>query len=412
MRKLILPGLLLILLTSNLIAQKNFKPGYIITPVGDTVYGYIDYRSDNLNFSRCVFKETEQGEETKYLPGEVRSYYFIGGKFYTTKTIGDSTYQENVFMEYLVNGISDIFYHNGNFYIEKDDNFVKLTNEDIEIINEEGEKRITKSNRYKGILKYLYGDCEEIQDDIEKSKLAHKSLIQISSKYHNLMCTTGEDCVIYEKKVKFLSLDVAPIYGILKPEYSIKRYIWSDHMDLDEDYQILYGLFLDLDPNFLNDNFRVIISSNIFETGLKGEFTDKFPTSEYIYEADYSAKYLKVGLGIKYIYPTKGRIKPYLSMSGDLNTVLNSNNWLRITHRSLLNDYESVSYSNYTMFKDFYGITTNIGLEYLINKNHKLFLNFGYSYGAYEEKKEYEDETMKFTINSFYTNLGYYFNLF
>ena len=44
-----------LLLISTIYAQSNYRPGFIITLQKDTVYGVIDYRTDKINATRCVF---------------------------------------------------------------------------------------------------------------------------------------------------------------------------------------------------------------------------------------------------------------------------------------------------------------------------------------------------------------------
>ena len=61
LRKFVLFGLLI--LTGVLNAQSDFRPGYIISTTGDTIFGEIDYRGDLSMSNVCRFKNGEN--ETK-----------------------------------------------------------------------------------------------------------------------------------------------------------------------------------------------------------------------------------------------------------------------------------------------------------------------------------------------------------
>lgn len=56
-------------------AQADFRPGYIITVPGDTLYGEIDYRGDLLMGSVCRFRN-EHKETKDYTPHDIFAFRF------------------------------------------------------------------------------------------------------------------------------------------------------------------------------------------------------------------------------------------------------------------------------------------------------------------------------------------------
>ncbi len=58
LKSLILVGLLFSIVALN--AQTNFRPGYIISLTGDTIYGDIDYRGDFLMSMLCKFRSEDK----------------------------------------------------------------------------------------------------------------------------------------------------------------------------------------------------------------------------------------------------------------------------------------------------------------------------------------------------------------
>jgi hypothetical protein len=65
---------LLILIQFNATAQRNFKPGYIVTLKGDTTKGFIDYKEWNQNPGDITFKTTEQATTQQYSPNNIKAF--------------------------------------------------------------------------------------------------------------------------------------------------------------------------------------------------------------------------------------------------------------------------------------------------------------------------------------------------
>lgn len=55
-------------------AQRNFKPGYIVTLNGDTTKGIIDYKEWNQNPGEITFKTTEQAAAQQYSPDNIKAF--------------------------------------------------------------------------------------------------------------------------------------------------------------------------------------------------------------------------------------------------------------------------------------------------------------------------------------------------
>ena len=71
-------------MSATVFAQGNYKEAYIITLQNDTVYGFVDFSTDENNSKQCNFKKTLSATDvTQYAPGEIYGYRFVEeGKFY------------------------------------------------------------------------------------------------------------------------------------------------------------------------------------------------------------------------------------------------------------------------------------------------------------------------------------------
>jgi hypothetical protein len=107
-------------------AQSDFRPGYIVNNNGDTLTGLIDYKGNQANARKCIFKLSNDASEEKFTPDDIKAYRFIDSKYYVSKKVmtEDST-ETQLFLEYLIDGIVDIYYYlspsGDNYYVDPGD---------------------------------------------------------------------------------------------------------------------------------------------------------------------------------------------------------------------------------------------------------------------------------------------------
>ncbi|KPK79477.1 MAG: hypothetical protein AMS27_17980 [Bacteroides sp. SM23_62_1] len=144
--------------------QADFRPGYIITLENDTIHGLIDFRGDMINAQICSFKKHKKAEKTNYKPFEIKAYRFTGDKYYISRYVKQTEETVPVFIEYLVDGIADLYYYRDtknidHYFIEKEDStLVELTNERKMIVVDNGHYKgyyDIQTRRHIGILKYF-----------------------------------------------------------------------------------------------------------------------------------------------------------------------------------------------------------------------------------------------------------------
>lgn len=207
-------------------AQREGIPGYIITLSHDTIYGTINsYRID-----QCRFDDGSQVTVKK--PGEIHGFRLNDGNFYVTKTVTFHGSERTIFVEYLLNGIASVYHfrHLGYeyYFIEKDGVLHELTNETLDVIFN-GIVRPLDSNRFRGILVSLLSDCPEIIPEIERVTLSRRSLISVSRKYHQIVCTEYE-CIEYEKEFKKVKVWFGPAVSSGFSSYRFSEFHPRNHM--------------------------------------------------------------------------------------------------------------------------------------------------------------------------------------
>jgi hypothetical protein len=210
LKKYIILSLVLLQPLLVISGQKFFKPGYIVTNKNDTIRGLVSLQTKSDYSKMCSYMDSEKKEKKIYTPEEISSYRIENKMLFQSKEIEINKVKTRVFLEYLVNGIADLYYlyqPDGDVYfITKDTVLIPLTNrpksvtvnEDVigmrpDIKTYEGE-----SNQYKGVLRYLFQDSPEVVKEIEGTAFNHKSLIKITKNYHNSIAK-DKKCIDYTK---------------------------------------------------------------------------------------------------------------------------------------------------------------------------------------------------------------------
>jgi hypothetical protein len=190
-------------LSISLFSQSDFRPGYFITNSNDTVSGLIDYRGDIANSKSCSYKRDANSETHEFLPSTIKAFRFTDSKFYITKILPNDSSRRLVFMEYLLNGKTSVYYlkthEKERYFIEKNGIMTEMNNDENIVKNQYDDSYSKASNQYKGVLKYYFQDAPGIMNSIDYVNFDKKSLIRISKKYHEKICT-DESCIIYAKK--------------------------------------------------------------------------------------------------------------------------------------------------------------------------------------------------------------------
>ncbi len=197
-------------------AQSDFRSGYIVKNNNDTVYGLIDYRGNKTNARECHFRQDEKSEVVKYLPSEISTYRFTDSKYYVSKSVNTGEKEEQIFLEYLINGIVSIYYYSDmigdHYFAEKEKGkLINLKNESKEVIID-ATKYTRETKEYVGILKYLLRDSPTVLNEVNNATLNRQALIKLASDYHYSICS-DKSCIIYERKPTKVKFEFGPLIG-------------------------------------------------------------------------------------------------------------------------------------------------------------------------------------------------------
>lgn len=228
-KKFSLFSILLIALTGISYGQKDLQAGYIIKNDGQEVHGKIDIQSNVSNSKSCLFQNKEQGTLESYGPHDIKGYKTTT-KYYVSREIEIDSVKQTVFLEYLVDGIVDLFYlkeqTNEYYFVEKDSKIYQLENNALSVFIEgdgieKGDKAYVKtSNRYKGTLNYLFSDAQGFSNRISQAPFHYRSLINLTKDYHNAVCNEYE-CIDYTRSsTQGMTLEISG--GLIHSQMNLK----------------------------------------------------------------------------------------------------------------------------------------------------------------------------------------------
>ena len=386
-------------------AQRDYRKGYIITNEQDTIYGWIDYRGDVRNAKICSFKETETGQATEYTPSDIEAYRYTDGKFYISKDIGSADTPDQVFLEYLVNGLAKLYYYRDKderYYIEKEGHLFELKSDEREVVID-GRTQVRTVKSYIGQLKATL-NVWEMNSEIDKAKLEHASLINIARDYHQYACTDGSECIVYEKKKSPMVLRIGPVIGYDLSTvifWRPKGYAGYWKYDFAPSSNFTVGMNINLSMPRLNEK----ISLQLQAMYTKNSFLYTYEFPGLLVEIDLRSKILQTGLAIKYEYP-KGKWRPTLA-AGLATIYLPDDKSLEEKTYSIING-EQVLYENKN--EDFptkfmYGFGILPGVHYYIAKRQIIFLQLQYQQYYKRESVDYPSNK----IRSLGLSAGIYF---
>jgi hypothetical protein len=342
-------------------SQKDYRPGYIITHSFDTIHGLINLRSNYQNCRSCEFKAESNSEPKTFLPHELYGYRIENSKFYISREINLNNEKQFVFLEYLLDGIVDLFYlkelRSDDFFIEKQGVLYQLSNEMKQVIinNNIYEKN---SNQYVGVLNDLFRDSPETLNEIKNTPFSYKPLIAITKDYHNSICK-DQECIDYTKSTK-MKIWLEPNVGT--------SFSWMGYKT-SKDYAFNFRPYGGINIRFIP--FRSHYVWN-FITGItlsSNDFSGDFLNSLYDGTFHIWTKYtiMSIPLTVEYNFPGK-KIQPFLSLSYNNNFLINSDYeiYYVLTHGS--SPYPS-RFRTYQL-----GLAFDFGLRYSLNKSTYVYL--------------------------------------
>jgi hypothetical protein len=392
--KIIIANLFFFVYCFSCIAQKNLKPGFIVSDRNDTLTGFIDTRGDKMNSVKCVFYLNTDDEPTTYLPGQIRSYQIEKSRYYISKSVELNNETKVVFLEYLVNGITNLYFlrdiTGDYFFIEKGNEMYELRNKS-RILNDGQNQYLQESNLYIGQLKVIYSEAKNLMPVIEKARFDRKTMIKLSEEYHNQVCLDGS-CITYASHGPDVKISFGPTvrydFNTAKYQGFLSKYNLNNYGD------IRAGATLNLQMLRLNEKFNIEVSALYGNDYSKGTYSTFFGNDESRYSVNISKDKISLMTDLKFTYPA-GKIKPSIGLGVEYGQVISQNSkYVFQTFEDGILGFEHIETDLIDNSFDI-GVTGTIGLIFSINKRalaldawSKIGRSFYREYGTINESSD------------------------
>lgn len=363
------------------ISASNYYPGCIITQAGDTIRGFIDFRTDKVNAKRCTFKQTENSQAVVYSPNDISGYQIDDYKYYTSRDITLTGITKKVFLEFMVKGIVNLYYYEEEgqayYFFEKQGGTMEMVTKRPDEIKDD---YVKVDNKYDGMVRYIFNDCPAIANRSGAMAFNQENMINVAKIYHADVCKTGEECIVFENKNP--DDDGIRILFSVYAGMQLSSYKFADYYNING-YYPYYGKeaesYSNLSPviggkiGFVNP--RASKSFGILVDIAFSQFKGVEDLSKH-YRVDYSSYVAMFKLGVKYTYP-KYKIRPSVEIGPAFAALINSSSEI-ILHDIPGRQDEPIEY---TLRQRYIGAYAGIGIDYVLNKNTAFFLRL--SYDAY-----------------------------
>lgn len=349
------------------LSQSNFKEGYIINLQNDTIFGYIDFRIDQSNAEQCKFRKRLDADVEIFYPGSIYGYRFVNeGKFYVSKIVEINNEKQSFFLEYLLQGIISLYYlpfGNGHYFFESaDGTMIGITKEPDQIVDQ----HFKEDTRYRGVLTYVFRDYLPLSGETSKVNFNKASMIEFTKEYHDRVCDSGEQCIIFEHDYKrsFIKVDYTISGGF--DLYSIRLYereiidaysispVLAVGMSISSP-RLLKSLYFNLDGSFSAMSVAV----------------DYFDIYNYYIRLGYRSLLAKLDAKLEYIYD-KGRLRPAICAGISTNLLINPERTFQKNHGSIVTDHFGPIFTK--------GPVAGIGFDYHFREDQIIALRLSYAY--------------------------------
>ena len=197
----------LVFSNSVLLAQVEYKPGYMVNLKSDTLRGFIQEKTDSHLAESVNFKTSLQASNSReYFPDELLAFGFESGRNFKRQENNQKDSPGFVFAKRLLEGKTDLYVWRKKGQAKPD---MFITNNEIDktvhlvkapkrnITSEEGKKFSTKDRKYLGLLNSI--KTEQQDQDREEVRYSEKKIYEDLLNYNRQF---SEDYPISEYEEK------------------------------------------------------------------------------------------------------------------------------------------------------------------------------------------------------------------
>lgn len=351
----------------------NFQPGYVITLQNDTLHGLIHFDTDADNAKRCHFKNSDTSEEKTYLPGTIFGFRFTNaGKFYVSKNVRVGGKDVDLFLEYLVKGILSVYYYdNGDlpsYFFEQEDGKMLLVSKDPEKVVD---GQYVQNMKYDSQLRALFKNYVPEAYQRHPIDFSQSTMIRMAKAYHAGICTTGEECIVFENKHPdsgVLQFGFSVYAGIQFLQYTITNIQYQDiSKPMVASFCPVLGATMEVSYPRSSQSLSLVVDASVSQFSTEKKFVNSS------IQAKSEGKLFSARLAMKYKF-VQPKLSPFAQIGYAMTGLLNPK---CTVDRYIFDSYDRTF--GYDMKKMFQGVVFGLGFDYKL-KNHSLYFQLFYDH--------------------------------
>jgi len=185
------------------LSAQNWLPGFVIVNERDTLWGEIDFRTQQLNQESAIFRTNRNSLVQVFSPKDIVGYRFTTtGSYFVSRDIEVNGNLKSVFVQVLTEGKLSLFYfadanRQSHFVFEKEaGNQLSITrNKDQHVGN-----RARRDNRFDMQIRDWLIDYQEIALRPRNFEFDRETMLEIVHTYHKINCSVGRECIVFENR--------------------------------------------------------------------------------------------------------------------------------------------------------------------------------------------------------------------
>lgn len=183
--RILYASVLLLFLVHNAIAQKDLRPGYIITLEMDTVKGLLNYAPGSIKQASCEFQIQGSSTVQIYDPEMINGFgYFMEDQYFHSFSLpARESKPLKIFAEMLLWGRASLFSYDDFFYLQKDTLREKIEKVQIREASQATGRYVYTHKTYIGTLNRYLSDCLPAKLLTGDVAYTEKDFVEVFKKY-------------------------------------------------------------------------------------------------------------------------------------------------------------------------------------------------------------------------------------
>lgn len=276
-------------------AQNDFRPGFLVTLVEDTIRGLVDFRSNSSNYKTCRFKLGD--DITSYTPRQLAGYGYLQDKYFTSEVI------EDAFVEVLVQGDMNLYKYETFYLLQKNGGELQRFNAENARLDIHGNVSTTKDRRWRGILSLLISDCLTDYDQ-SRFRLEEKYLTELTVRYNECR---GAGYTVFKARKSWTHVQLGAAGGISRSAIHLVAtteqfpYLAKSYQSLDP----TVGIFMAISSPRVSEKFALQPEMHLSRSTYAEHFMLTKRHSVEYHTTNLQLTTLSIPVSLRYAFPER-----------------------------------------------------------------------------------------------------------